>query len=1121
MSVAFNGVVLVAPGVASYIDDSASSSSPTTTANAIAILGESERGETGQPVVFTDSSAVRAYYGTSSVDLPLIYGITRAMNAGASRVYGLRVGNATKASVSIKSGNQNLINILTKEWGNTGNAWNLEITTNASDPLAKDIKLTLHDGRVYRQTKIGKNVAQIEYFSPVYSLGIGTISSISNNVYSLSVAATQGVEVGSVLSATGASSDSGSFGSGKCVVTAVTAPTWANGAVVPGTITFTSSVTTNPGAPRGTVSGIMAQKTTAKDASGGYTFQPAVEIAVLNGVANLRLYTPGEPTAVAIPLQPYDTLAKLTARVNQYFVVSKAGQAAIPQVAGSTYGSPLSANLQRLGVTEDSGSVVFGITDNGGGNPSSVSVPYTKTMLLSEFRNAMQDSLRAVNNNGLVGSDSLENATVDYLQRVGDVIGKSGPANVTAPGTATITTGPTGAITGVVVASGAGWETDDLATLSQGTSSATIKYSATTTPAWSVSSAGSGFKRGTPVTFGGTVSNGVLTAMGTVTAGGLNHRVGDVLSTPITTGITAATVTVASVKVLEKSLASGTWFITSDVDGANITYTFQGGGLVLADFANMATLDPATVSLTRAAVSGSGGGTATITGTILSISQSGTPVFSILSATTVGSGTGTLSGTGNVLVTSTRTTVTGPAATLTLTTGGTGLTGTSLTTVDYSTIPLVPVKSVLKISTGSVATPSLAKFYRLAADANSTILGAIGLANQSSPTTSSIVGVSFETPLITFRAMIPAVSSYGWKFGIAPGMADGTLSSSKLDMYPKTNVYTTAAMQQDPNLGKTYFSANTNALVDALNGNIFGALIEATKVYSSSRIDNGIYAFGGGTETPVEPSHWDEALAKLQQLEDLEIIVPMTPNASIQSATLAHCLSMSGPLGKRERFAVFGGELGQSTAAVSTLASQFNDKRAVLVWPGVKDYDESGNVITWAPYFAAATIAGQLAAQSDIAEPLTNKTVSVRGLETIPRLNDIDALINAGVLVIRYDSNRGYSVAQSLTTWSGDTRYVRREISTMRSADTVMRRVRASIANIVGSKLTPNLIDTIRSRITTQLQLAENGQIIVGNGQFPAFKDVLVRAVGDAIYAEFSISPAIPANYLLITAHIM
>jgi len=1106
MSVAFNGVVLVAPGVASYIDDSASSSSPTTTANAIAILGESERGETGQPVVFTDSSAVRAYYGTSSVDLPLIYGITRAMNAGASRVYGLRVGNATKASVSIKSGNQNLINILTKEWGNTGNAWNLEVTTNASDPLAKDIKLTLHDGRVYRQTKIGKNVAQIEYFSPVYSLGAGAISSSGSNAYSLSVAATQGVQVGSVLSATGASGDSGSFGSGKCVVTAVTAPTWANGAVVPGTITFTSTVTTNPGAPRGTVSGIMAQKTTAKDASGGYTFQPAVEIAVLNGVANLRLYTPGEATAVAIPLQPYDTLAKLTARVNQYFVVSKAGQAAIPQVAGSAYGSPLSANLQRLGVTEDSGSVVFGITDNGGGNPSSVSVPYTKTMLLSEFRNAMQDSLRAVNNNGLVGSDSLVNATVDYLQRAGDVIGKSGPANVTAPGTATITTGPTGAITGASVGS-TGWETDDLATLTQGTSTATIKYSGT---AWSVISAGTGFKRGASVSFTGTVSNdGALSSVSTVTPGALNHRVGDVLST---TGTTPATVTVGSVEVLKKTSLTSTTIekASNTLDQVTThTYTFTGGTLVPLDLANVAMGDSVSVTI---------GGT--IIQNALVFGVTGPTVepatFSIRSLTNAT----TLTASG-VTITSTRPGALGAAVSLSLPTGGSGLSGTNFTTVDYSAIPLVPVKPVLKISTGSVATPSLAKFYSLTADANSTILNAIGLASQSSLNLSSITGVSFDTPLITFRAMIPAVSSYGWKFGIAPGMADGTLSSSKLDMCPKTNVYTTAAMQEDPNLGKTYFSANTNALVDALNGSIFGALIEATKVYSSSRIDNGVYAFGGAIESPVEPSHWDEALAKLQQLEDLEIIVPMTPNASIQSATLAHCLSMSGPLGKRERFAVFGGGLGQSTADVSTLASQFNDKRAVLVWPGVKDYDESGNIITWAPYFAAATIAGQLAAQADIAEPLTNKTVSVRGLETIPRLNDIDALINAGVLVIRYDSNRGYSVAQSLTTWSGDTRYVRREISTMRSADTVMRRVRASIANIVGSKLTPDLLNTIRARITTQLQLAENGQIIVGNGQFPAFKDILVRAVGDAIYAEFSISPAIPANYLLITAHIM
>ena len=295
MSVAFNGVVLVAPGVASYIDDSASSSSPTTTANAIAILGESERGETGQPVVFTDSSAVRAYYGTSSVDLPLIYGITRAMTAGASRVYGLRVGNATKASASIKSGTQNLINILTKEWGNTANAWNLEVTTNASDPLAKDIKLTLHDGRVYRQTKIGKNVAQIEYYSPVYSLGQGTISEKTGpdagsglgKKYILSVNATEGVEIGSVLSG-GGSSEGGKFGSGKCVVTAVTAPTWNTGtsSAVSGSIEFTSTVSDVSVGNIGNGSPIFAQKTTLKSGT-AYTWQPMAEIITISGIPTL------------------------------------------------------------------------------------------------------------------------------------------------------------------------------------------------------------------------------------------------------------------------------------------------------------------------------------------------------------------------------------------------------------------------------------------------------------------------------------------------------------------------------------------------------------------------------------------------------------------------------------------------------------------------------------------------------------------------------------------------------------------------------------------------------------------------------------------------------------------
>jgi hypothetical protein len=1051
MSVAFNGVVLVAPGVASYIDDSASSSSPTTTANAIAILGESERGETGQPVVFTDSSAVRAYYGTSSVDLPLVYGITRAMTAGASRVYGLRVGNATKASTSIMAGNQKLINIQTKEWGNTANAWNLEVTTNASDPLAKDIKLTLHDGRVYRQTKIGKNVAQIEYYSPVYSLGRGIISLGSGSgltqKYILSVDATEGVEIGSVLSG-GGSSEGGKFGSGKCVVTAVTAPTWNTGTslAVSGSIEFTSTVSDVSVGTIGSISPVFAQKTTLKSGT-AYTWQPMAEIVTISGIPTLKLYTPGI-AAVSIPLQPYDTLAKLTARVNQHFVLSKAGQVSIPRIAGSTNGASQSSTLGRLGLSEDSGSLSFELTDSAGDNRSSFSVPYTKPMLLSELINDIQTGLRTINPTNLnkVGNENLTSATVGYKQAFKTasgniIIGANGnPALSTSAAITATLVGD--AIRDVTVATPVGFVAGDLATITSGSATALITFGTGATTA-TVANSTSGWRAIVGTGSGATLSiiaNAIASGSGggitgaTVQAGGSGYAIGDVLSVIAPSGVGG---TLASVTV----------------DGITATGTTGRG------------------PVTTVSVSTPGALYVTTSGAAYSTTQH-------YSATL------------------------GAAGTI----PSTGLTVTA-------------VKPSIVISTESNA--KFSAFSSMSASDN--ILSKIGLNDATITTvgTTKLIGKSFDTPVIDFVAAKPAVSSYGWKFGIAPGMADGTLSSSKLDMSPKVNVYTTSAILENPDLGKTYFSANTNALVEVLNGNIFGALIEATKVYSSSRIDNGVYAFGGAIESPVEPSHWDEALAKLQQIEDLEIIVPMTSNASIQSATLAHCLSMSGPLGKRERFAVFGGDLGQSTTDAGTLAAQFNDKRAVLVWPGVKDYDESGNIVTWAPYFAAATIAGQLASQADVGQPLTNKSVNIRGLETIPRLNDIDALINAGVLVIRYDSNRGYSVAQSLTTWSGDTRYVRREISTMRCADTVMRRVRASISNVVGLKLTPDLLNTIRARVLTQLQLAENSQLIVGNTQYPAFKDILINAVGDAIYAEFSISPAIPANYLLITAHIM
>jgi len=289
---------------------------------------------------------------------------------------------------------------------------------------------------------------------------------------------------------------------------------------------------------------------------------------------------------------------------------------------------------------------------------------------------------------------------------------------------------------------------------------------------------------------------------------------------------------------------------------------------------------------------------------------------------------------------------------------------------------------------------------------------------------------------------------------------------------------------------------------------------------SLPQLAGAAYAATGWT-SGVTADNWSTAISALEVLEDVRIIIPMTSSTTIQSAVHGHCLQMSGVTGKRERFGVYGGPTGQSVSAVKNLAASFNDKRAVVVWPGIKDYDDNGDLVTFAPFYLAATVGGILGAQPDVAQPLTNKPIPVRGLEKTAKPNELDDLVSNGVFALKLDSARGYVVTQSLTTWSGDTKFVRREISTMRAADQVLINVRDALSDLIGEKLSGGLESKISTITEKVLKAAEQSGLIVSNSANAAWKDVTVRTYGDAVLVDFSISPAYPANYILITAHIL
>ena len=682
MSVAFQGAVLVAPGVASYIDDLAASSAGTGAARAIAIIGEAERGEGNLPVLFTDAATVRAYYGNASSAKPLVWGIIRAMNSGASQVYGVRVGATTSSTAQILSGDSTAINVTAKEWGLTSNLWSISV--GAGTTKGKKVSITLDSGRSYSADNLQKEVLTVE-----------------------------------------------------------------------------------------------------------------------------RIVRPP-------------------------------------------------ASGLKLFIT--------------------------------------------------VGSGVITDVSIDSANRGANYFAND-TVNIATPG-------------------------------GQGSSNATITIT-------SVNSAG---------------------------------------------GATAVAVT-----------SGGTGFTTT-----------------ASSLATSLTSTSARTYDTKAAI----------------VTTGGTTTLTLSETVTKNSATVSEEGTSDAF---------------------------SFTT--YDTIA------------------------KLASAINQKYNPSTGL---------------------------------GWKATISPSITDASLKTATLDQFSIKSINNSRNIAADLTKSPVVLTANTQAVLEAINGPILGNFVSGTLESTAGEVtENKIYVFSGGSETAADATQWAAAISSLQALDNVEIIVPITSSSTYQSMVLGHCTQMSSITGKRERIAIFGGPQSQTIAEAKLLASQFNSKRAVVVWPSIKDYDDNNNLLTWAPYYLAATIGGTLISQADIAAPLTNSTVGIRGLGTTASPAEIDDLVSNGVFAIKFESGRGFIVAQSLTTWTGDTKFVRREISTVRAADETLKRVRNSVSGFVGRKNNLSILSDITVTVKGALDSAVQSGLIASTPLLPAYKDLLVRSIGDAIYVDFSISPSIPANYILITAHIL
>lgn len=410
----------------------------------------------------------------------------------------------------------------------------------------------------------------------------------------------------------------------------------------------------------------------------------------------------------------------------------------------------------------------------------------------------------------------------------------------------------------------------------------------------------------------------------------------------------------------------------------------------------------------------------------------------------------------------------------------------------------------------NLARPTLSVLYS-GAEASATIAvdaTSVVLAAPSGTTVATILFADF-----------PDVSSLVDKINTVAGFAGSVLGSTYnnatadgLDFVAATDCKTAAYT----------VTANLQAIVDWFNS---GAqpLVTAVRAAAVGTVPaNVAYTYlAGGSEGTTTNTEWSNGFTKLQGV-DLQWLSPISGSASIHAMADAHVAFCSTIL-RRERRAICGTASATSDAAAIPLAKAINSDRTSLVHLGHYAYDAAGKLVLRPPYMTAALIAAAFSGVNP-GTPLTNKTLKVQGLERdLLNPTDTDVLIDAGVLCVE-NTEQGYKVVQSISTWLTNDNYNRVEQSTGCAVDFTVRNVRQAVDVLRGQKGNPLLLSRSNSIAESTLrELAraepEGPGVLAGDETNPPYKNITSSLEGDVLRIQFECSPVIPANYVLVTVY--
>ncbi len=327
---------------------------------------------------------------------------------------------------------------------------------------------------------------------------------------------------------------------------------------------------------------------------------------------------------------------------------------------------------------------------------------------------------------------------------------------------------------------------------------------------------------------------------------------------------------------------------------------------------------------------------------------------------------------------------------------------------------------------------------------------------------------------------------------------------------------------QDVKTADYVAAANLQAVVDWFNSAGEG-YVTATRVAAVGTVpaNIGFTYLTGGSDGTITNTEWQDAYTTMQTI-DAQWVTPVSGSAAIHAMNDAHCIFMSN-VGRKERRGIVGTVVDTSDDEAIAAAKDLNSDRTSLTHIGGYDYNAAGVLTLYPPYIVAAMIAGAFAGVNP-GTAMTNKSLALRGLERDLRNPvDTDVLINGGVLCVE-NTDKGYKVVKSISTWLTNDNYNRVEVSTGVAVDFVSRNVREAVDILRGEKGTP--ITLSRAVSITESTLRELARqepsgpgVIVGDETNPAYRNIVATLEGDVLRISFECKPVISVNYVLVTIY--